>query len=355
MLLKKIYLSDFRNFDQSLFEFDEKITVVVGDNGVGKSNLLESIVLISTGKSFKAGVISEMIAYNKEIARVKALIGDGEVEVKPEAVLTHGEISAGTRSTKKTPKKRLLINGVGKRMVDFASNLRTVIFTPEHMDLVTESPSVRRNFLDMVLSQVDREYHRSLVAYTKALRQRNKLLLQIRDEGIDRTQLTFWDKLLIKHADVIAGRRKDFLDYVGSSNPLSDLEFEVEYDKSAMSEARLKQYEREEVFAGKTLVGPHRDDFVVRLKENGGYKSLEKYGSRGEQRMGVLWIKLSEMKYIEEETGTKPLLLLDDIFSELDHDHRDVVMNVVRGHQSVITTADPHFVEQYTGQRIDLK
>jgi DNA replication and repair protein RecF len=125
----------------------------------------------------------------------------------------------------------------------------------------------------------------------------------------------------------------------------NDQDFSLEYDKSAISEARLEQYAEEEVAAATTLVGPHRDDFCFRLKKNKRTRDLSRYGSRGEQRMGVLWLKLAELTYVEEKTDEKPTLLLDDIFSELDHEHREVVMNAVGSQQTIITTADPHFVE----------
>ena len=355
MYIPKIQLSNFRNFKDKLFEFSPKTTVVIGPNASGKTNLLESIYLLATGKSVKASVIEEMVNYDEEIARVKGVIIEKE-EGKPsgtnlEAVLTRGEITMGDdpERTEKVAKKRLLINGQGKRMIDFAGTFRAVIFGPWDMELVTESPSVRRRFLNDVLSQVDREYRRASLSYKKGLRQRNKLLYKIREEGFSRSQLAFWDKLLIKNGDYISQRRGGFIEFVNHTEPLDHKDFEVEYDKSAISEGRIAQYAREEVAAATTLVGPHRDDFVFKVKDKdkkSSFRDLSKYGSRGEQRMGVLWIKLAELDYIKEETGEKPTLLLDDIFSELDDRHREIVLEASRGQQTIITTADPHTIEQ---------
>jgi len=247
--------------------------------------------------------------------------------------------------TEKVPRKRLLANGLAKRLIDFAGNFKVVLFGPQDLELVIESPGRRRNFLDTVLSQVDREYRRALLSYEKGLRQRNRLLFRIREEGMPRSQLLFWDKLLVKNGDYISQKREEFIDFINTTSPMNEQHFSLNYDKSAISEARLEQYAREEVAAATTLVGPHRDDFSFRLKKNKQARDLSRYGSRGEQRMGILWLKIAELAYIEEKSEEKPTLLLDDIFSELDHEHRKVVKDTVGGQQTIITTADPHFVE----------
>ena len=358
-MLIDINLQNFRNFKKASFKFSPKTTVVIGRNGTGKTNILESIYLISTGKSFKAKVEGEMINYDEEIARVKASIkttdDGGSVKTGLEVVLTHGLMDIGTNNPERVPRKRLLVNGVGKRLVDFAGYERVVVFEPKDLDIVTESPSLRRKFLDSVLSLVSREYRRAVLSYEKGIRQRNRLLFAIRENpslGNSRARLLFWDRLLIKNGDQISQMRADFLDFVNSSSlDFEDMEFGVEYDKSAISEGRLAQYAKEEVAAATTLVGPHRDDFILKIKPKKKNKSifreLSRFGSRGEQRMGVLWLKLAELAYLEKETNARPTLLLDDIFSELDHTHREIVMDLVNKQQTVITTADPHTVRDF--------
>jgi DNA replication and repair protein RecF len=126
----------------------------------------------------------------------------------------------------------------------------------------------------------------------------------------------------------------------------------LDYDRSEISEGRLEQYRDEEIASATTLVGPHRDDFIFRISTNHQtpitkHRDLARYGSRGEQRMGVLWLKLAELAFVEDETQEKPILLLDDIFSELDHNHRDIVMEVCKNQQTIITTADEHFIEGF--------
>jgi len=352
-MIAKIKLSNFRNFKSKLIEFSSGTTVIIGPNASGKTNILESICLSSTGKSMRAKVEEEMIAYDKTLARVISQIvekkNDEDVTCKLEVILTRGEVEVGNDKFEKAPRKKLLVNGISRRLMDFAGNLKVVLFGPQDMDLVTQSPHLRRSFLDTVLSQVDREYRRASLSYEKGLKARNKLLYRIREEGLSRSQLLFWDRLLIKNGDYISRKREEFIDYANSLESLNDQIFRLEYDKSAISEARLEQYAQEEVLAATTLVGPHRDDFCFEEKKekDTGFKDLAIYGSRGESRMGVLWLKLGELAFIEKITGESPTLLLDDIFSELDHKHREVVIKAVKDKQSIITTADGHYLESF--------
>ena len=361
MGIEKIKLNNFRNFNKETLSFNENTTVIIGPNASGKTNILEAIFVLATGKSFKARVDEEMVKHGSEISRIEGRIGtlrqtfnyeeNNEVlEEKLEVILTRGEINIGTTQVEKVARKKLLINGVPRRLIDFAGNLKVVLFGPWDLDLVTESPSLRRRFLDTVLSQVDRDYRRSIISYEKGLRQRNRLLLRIRDEGISRSQLLFWNQLLIKNGDLITQKRREFFDFVNATASLNDQIFILDYDNSIISEGRLEQYAVEEVAAATTLVGPHRDDFVFKLKNEKTEKQknerdLSRFGSRGEQRMGILWLKLAELKYIEEKVDGKPTLLLDDIFSELDHEHREIVFGIAKDKQTIITTADPHYIE----------
>lgn len=325
-MIQKIKLTDFRNFKSRSLEFSDAITTIVGPNASGKTNILESLFLLSTGKSFKARVESEMLRYEQELARVTGLIET----MKLECMITKGDNG--------WPRKKTMVNGVPKRLVDFAGNFKTVLFGPWDMDLVTESPSIRRKFLDNVLSQVDREYRRAILSYDKGVRQRNRLLFRIREEGVVRSQLLFWNQLLIKNGNYVTQKREELINFVNNIGKVK-----LEYDRSIISEGRLEQYAREEVASATTLVGPHRDDFVFFDKE----RNLASYGSRGEQRMGVLWLKMAELNFIEDKTGERPTLLLDDIFSELDQEHRGVVMEIAKKQQTIITTTDEHFVENF--------
>ncbi len=341
-MIEKIRLTNFRNFKTKNFNFSDTVTVIIGPNASGKTNILESVFLLSIGKSFKAGVEQEIINYNADIARISGSFG----ELKLEAILTRGLIDIGNDHPEKVARKKLLVNGVPRRLIDFAGNFKAVLFGPWDMDLVTESPSLRRKFLDTVLSVVDREYRRSILSFEKGVRQRNKLLFRIREEGVPRSQLLFWNQLLIKNGDYITLKRQEFIEFINSRLGPQATKYSLKYDRSIISEGRLAQYSEEEIAAATTLVGPHRDDFQFQIT-NSNLKikrDLAAFGSRGEQRMGVLWIKMAELDFVEKKTGEKPTLLLDDIFSELDHVHRDIVMEITKSQQTIVTTADPHFV-----------
>lgn len=343
-MIKSINLVNYRNFKKKTIDFSPEVSVVVGPNASGKTNILEALFLLSSGKSFKAQVEEEMVNYGADIARVR-----GKTEkALLETVVTRGFLDVGNGNPEKIARKKLLLSGIPKRLIDFAGNFKVVLFGPWDLDLVTESPSLRRKFLDMVLSQVDREYRRAILSYEKGLRQRNRLLFRIREEGLSRGQLLFWNQLLIKNGDYISGKREELIDFINSEKDLNNTKFEISYDRSSISEGRLREYADEEIAAGTTLVGPHRDDFSFRIQTNKKEtRDLATYGSRGEQRMGILWLKLRELAYVEEKTNEKPTLLLDDIFSELDHPHRDVVLSVIGNQQTIITTADEHFIKGF--------
>jgi len=335
-MILKLFLQDFRNFNRRFLEFSPSATVIVGTNASGKTNILEAVNLLATGKSFKARVEEEMINYKKDLARVQGILND---ETILEIMLTRGMMKLGSID-KRVARKIILVNKVGKRLTDFVGRLKTVIFKPSDLDIITASPSHRRGFMDSVLSISNYEYRRCLLAYEKGLRRRNRLLLAIRDKGLSRSNLYFWDKLIIKNGNYISKSRNELVDFFNTFEGIKGHNFKIFYKKSAISEERLLQYKDQELAAGTTLVGPHRDDILFKFKD----VDLSKYGSRGEQRMGILWLKMAEMAYIEKNTKEKPTLLLDDIFSELDHKHRTLISGLIKNQQTIITTADEHYV-----------
>lgn len=319
-------LQQFRSYTKRTFTFAPTTTLIVGPNTAGKTNILEAIMMLSTGKSFRADTDREIIAWGQELGRVKATIGDTKLELF---------VTTGLVGGKKAPLKKYLVNGVARRQVDFVGNLRAVLFWPEHLELVTDSPSLRRKYLDGVLVQVDREYLRNLMSYERGLRQRNRLLDLINEGKAHRTQLQFWNQLLIRAGGYLTDKRAAFMRFINEYH-MPGVTYQVEYYKSVISESRLEQYKNEEVAAKATLVGPHRDDFLVMKNA----LDLSKYGSRGEQRLAILWLKLAELAYIEKETGERPLLLLDDIFSELDVEHRELVLDLLGKQQTIVSTAE---------------
>lgn len=339
MILSQLTLQDVRSYHKQSITFSPYITLIVGVNTAGKTNILEAIYLMATGKSFRADADREMIRWEAELCRIRAV---GE-ETKLEAMITTGVV-AGQHA----PLKKYLVNGIPRRMIDFVGNFRAVLFWPEHMELITDSPSIRRKYLDSVLVQVDREYRRNLMSYDRGLRQRNRLLDSIKEGLASRSQLLFWNQLLIKAGDYITESRMQLIDFI-NAYPIPGAQYRVDYDKSIISEDRLEQYKDAEIAAKATLVGPHRDDFVVMKSQSaisGGrvkskeFRDVSKYGSRGEQRLAILWLKLAEVDFIQMKSGERPTLLLDDIFSELDEGHRKLVLDIVGKQQTIVTSAE---------------
>jgi len=197
---------------------------------------------------------------------------------------------------------------------------------------------------------VDKVYENSLTTYDQALRRRNRILDAIREGTANRYALAFWDGLLIKHGQIVSEKRRELIQYINDLFKKSDLfnRLEVVYDMSTVSQSRLEQYKEAEVAVGYTLVGPHKDDLLV--KDKG--RDLSTYGSRGEQRMAVLALKMGEIYFMEEKGGKKVLLLLDDIFSELDETHKGEVLRVMSGRQVVVTTADEGDGKMFKGAKI---
>ncbi|OGG25765.1 hypothetical protein A2960_05485 [Candidatus Gottesmanbacteria bacterium RIFCSPLOWO2_01_FULL_39_12b] len=360
MIISKLTLQNFRSFPEKEITFSPLVTILLGPNACGKTTILEAIFLLATGKSFRVEKDLEMISFKEEIGRVKGSIEITQLDAEQidlEIVLSKGEVMGI-----KTPMKKYSVNEVGKRMIDIVGRLKVVLFWPEDLELVTDSPSLRRRYLDFVLIQVDREYRRTLLSYEKGLRQRNRLLEAIREKEAHRHQLIFWDQLLIKNGEYITRRREEYIDFVNKlqisndklqiKSKIQNPNYQLEYDRSIISRQRLDQYSQEEVAAGVTLVGPHRDDVKFKIQnskfkiKNEEYRDLSHYGSRGEQRLAVLWLKLGELAYIEAQTGGKPVLLLDDILSELDHEHRKIIFEVIGNQQTLMTMTDKHFIEK---------
>lgn len=338
MLLNRLHLESFRSYGNKTFSFTNNIVAIVGPNTSGKTNILEAIFIGATAKSFRASHEEELINYGKDYSRIGLLVDNEGEKTQLEILLTKGTLYG-----KRVSSKKYFVNKVPRRMIDFVGRLKVSLFWPEDLSLVINSPSIRRKYLDFVLSQVDREYLRRLRLYEKGIRFRNKLLYRIREGEAKRDELLYWNDLIITNGSYLTTVRKEFIDFINSYvSPIDTKNFKVTYDASEISVKRLEQYGKEEVMAATTLVGPHRDDFIFLLND----KNLSHFGSRGEQRLGVLWLKLGELRYIEDKTKTKPLLLLDDIFSELDYDNRKIVFTCINNHQTFITSAELEYIDK---------
>jgi len=341
MKIERLTLENFRSYKKKIFHFGQT-TVIVAPNGAGKTNILEAIYLLSTGLSERASVTDEMINFDSEIGSVAGVIEHNEDRTELSVVLTKGMYMG-----KRTPKRRYLVDGVARVRSGFVGKLAAVLFRPEDMRLIEGSPSRRRNYLDETLSMAHPEYGRALSVYEASLKRRNRLLDAIRDGLARREQLTYWDQSIIKNGNILTDFRRSYLDYLSQIQTAFG-QYRLEYDASTISASRLEQYASAEVAVGYTLVGPHKDDFVI--KSEG--RDLMKYGSRGEQRLAVLFLKLGNMQYIEGKLGVKPVLLLDDIFSELDEEHRKEVVVMTKDRQTIITSAEEEVVDIIPGAEV---
>lgn len=329
MILKHLSLQNFRSYEKSEFELDSGLIFIVGPNTSGKTNLIEAIFLLSTGKSFRAENYNQMIGFGKDLARVKGGVGDIELEV----VITNEQ-------------KKYMVNGVSKRRVDFAGHLPCVLFSPLDLDIIVDSPGLRRDFLDFVLEQVFREYRLALTSYAKALRQRNALLEKTQETGArNEKQFEYWNQILIENGGIITKKRGEFIEFVNASQK-DIFDFVMFYDKSIISKERLLQYKDAELASGVTLVGPHRDDFSASMFNNTRQVThdIKFFGSRGQQRLTILQLKLLQLAFIENKLKERPILLLDDIFSELDNEHIKLVLEFIQDQQTIITTTHKEFV-----------
>ncbi len=357
MHLSRLCLSSFRNYPRLELPLEAGLTVLHGQNAQGKTNVLEAIHLLSSGSSYRAASDREVISWQAagadRVARASGTLGGDELEVVVADV-------PGLSS------KRALVNGAGKRLSDFVGRLTAVLFGPEQLDLVTGSPSHRRAYLDGALSQTDRAYFRALAAYNRVLQQRNQLLKQFREREVHPDELLYWDAQLVEAGSLISSRRARCLQQLsglaaGHHEQLApgggslELAYETKLFRSRGGWPLLASATQEEVQAeyrawlrleaerelatGSTVVGPHRDDLLLALDG----KLVDKFGSRGQQRTVALALKLAELDLIRQHTGDTPVLLLDDVLSELDEARRTALGEVIARHEQVLltTTEDP--------------
>ena len=356
MFLKSLSLVNYRNYDKSDFKFTKNVSIIVGPNTAGKTNLVEAIFYLSTGRSSKAEKDADLIRFSENTARIS-----GELADKTELSFVVSKTETGNIQ------KKYLVNGVSKSRSNFAGNLACILFSPEDLDIIIGGPNLRRKLLDNLLEQVDKDYRNAAIVYAKALRQRNALLDRARESGQRQEKLfEYWDNLLIDNGAVITKKREEFVRFINDfSKEIFD--FIVFYDKSIVSSARLLQYRQAEVGAGVTLVGPHRDDLSFSMFPSTGSAGslqtgsgqatthdIKSFGSRGQQRLTILQLKIIELSFIEKIIGQKPILLLDDIFSELDEEHIKLVLDILGRQQSIVTTTHKEFVDPKILKNVDM-
>ena len=352
MIIKNLKLTNYRNHKSLKLGFDPQINLLVGDNGIGKTNILESIHLLSSTRSFRAKYDSDLIAHNRKFTLIEAEISTDNEMDQIQMQILH------TERSDKTSVKKVKINNVAKSLSNFTHYLKSVMFSPEDIDVITGSPSLRRKYLDLVLYQIDSKYKKYSTDYLKAVRRRNKILELIKETNSGQDQLPYWNNKILELGEYIQQKRTDILNefnnfFKSSDNPYSKYshQLKVLYQPNVIDTKRLHEYKSREVAAKTTLIGPHRDDFIFYLQQ----KDMSQFASRGEQRTAMFLMKLAEFQYIYSKLDVKPILLLDDIFSELDPEHREAILSFINNQQTIITTSSAtELPEIYISKTINL-
>ncbi len=342
MYLSKLLLQNFRSYDNQLFEFDPKFNLILGPNGSGKTNILESIFFLSSGKSFRSSSQSKLINWNTYFSSVRARLTDDnndqtEIEIR---------ISKDPDQLKSTVSRKFFIQQVEKPRKKYLGVIKNVVFQPEDIRLVTGSPSRRRDFLDEIFSQIEWRYTSALSQYNRALKHRNELLDQIRNLTASNNELFYWDQVLVKNSQIVHDFRLKFIksvnDFFANHTDSQINTISINYHPSILTSDKLKKNYSLDLQRGYTQAGLHRDDFSF---DNSIFPSVDKnlafWGSRGQQRLAVLALRLGQINFLEQNYQDKPILLLDDIFSELDPEHQQLVAKVCQNYQTIFTSSEP--------------
>lgn len=332
MLLTKISLLNFRNISQKQSELHKNVTIITGPNSVGKTNILESLYLLMTGSGIKDEKQDELISIGQTIATIEGDILENDNSTTFRIYLERGV----------AVKKVFSINKTQKRLFEYGKQtIPSVFFTPKLVYVIDGDPASRRKFIDRILSKLDIEYKKRLHNYETALRKRNKILEKVYDVNKLRDELPFWDDYLIEQADYICAKREWFVQKLNTGVQVTNHEFRLEYAKKEMSKKTLEETFDKQYLLKSTRVGPQRDSYEIiqknLLQKNPEEKNVHQFGSRSEQRLALFWIIVNELKLYEETFTIRPLLLLDDIFSELDEINREYVIDLIGKYQTVIT------------------
>ena len=332
MYVESVELNQYRNYDSVKVDFSPGINILYGDNAQGKTNLLEAIYVSGTSRSHRGTRDRDLIRFDHDEAHIRLIFRKDDLSHRLDLHL------------KKKKSKGIAIDGLPIRKIsELFGMLHVVFFSPEDLSIIKNGPSERRRFLDMELSQLDKGYYNLMVSYHRLLQERNNLLKQINYAPALRDTLDAWDDQLVRTGEAIIAKRDVFVDKIhrmmqeihGSLTGGQE-EMEVRYEPSVetylFGDKLFEQRERD-IQSGTTSVGPHRDDIGFMI--NG--TDIRRYGSQGQQRTAALSLKLSEIRLIEEITGEKPVLLLDDVLSELDHNRQNYLLDSIEGIQTIIS------------------
>lgn len=334
MIIESVDLQNYRNYEFLNMTFDNKINIIYGDNAQGKTNILESLYVCATSKSHRGSKDKDIIRFGNDEAHIKVM------------VKKHGMNYRLDMHLKKNKTKGIAVNGIPiRRAVELFGIINIIIFSPEDMNIIKNGPSERRRFMDMELSQLDKIYLSNLVNYNKVVVQRNKLLKQLQfsgDSGLF-DMLDVWDMQLVRYGSEIIKRRMDFIDDINSiirpvhsklsgNKEILNLRYIPCTTTDNFKDEVIRSRERD-IKLKMTNVGPHKDDVAFFIND----KDVRKYGSQGQQRTCALSLKLAEIELVKKVINDTPVLLLDDVLSELDANRQNFLLDSIGDIQTIIT------------------
>ena len=345
MIIKSIELNNFRNYEVANIEFDKNINILYGDNAQGKTNLLEACYYSAISKSFKSNKDKEIIRFGQDYLSIKTIIDKNDREYA---------IDISINNNKKTIKvDNVKIN----KTSDLLGLLNVILFSPEDLNIIKNGPSERRRFFDNEISQIDRIYLSDLINYNKVLNNRNKLLRDIAFDNSIKDTLDVWDMQLVEYGKKIIKRRREFIDelkyYVkdkhfkisGGKEELI-ISYEPSIDDMFFEDELINNREKDLKYA-QTSVGPHRDDISFKIDGI----DIRKFGSQGQKRCSALSLKLSEIDIVSNIIKDKPVLLLDDVLSELDSNRQKFLLESISDIQTIITCTG---LDDFVNNRFDV-
>lgn len=332
MIIKSLELENFRNYDTLSMEFDSGTNILYGDNAQGKTNILEAIYLSATTKSHKGSRDKDIVNFAADEAHIRTYVIKDGLENRVDMHL------------RKSKSKGIAINGQKiKKAADLLGLLNVVFFSPEDLSIIKNGPAERRRFVDMELCQLDSFYLYNLNNYNKIVNQRNKLLKELFIRPELRDTLFIWDSQLVSYGSKVIERRKTFVSQLneiiyGIHMKLSGgrEELQIVYEPDVLMEDFEKKLEgcrERDIKTKQTSIGPHRDDFSFLA----GDIDIRKFGSQGQQRTAALSLKLAEIELVKKITKDVPLLLLDDVLSELDSSRQNYLLSSIHDIQTIIT------------------
>jgi DNA replication and repair protein RecF len=355
MIIKDVRVKNFRNYTDFNADLRDSVNFIIGNNATGKTNILEALFILENGKSFRTTSSSEMIKWDEEFLSVRANVNRMNRDILIETTIKINGV------------KQVKINGVKQTQAQARYKpVVTVLFTPDHLKVVRETPDHRRAYLDDVLEKIKPDFQYWRQQYSKILKQRNVLLKKVGAGSMNKDVIDYWDLQLIQAGAKIILARDELIrrlqSYVGSSYcEIADTDevFELKYENQIILDFKEKNEEyknnpeqrfkelleknrKKEIDRGVTIIGPHRDDLTISV--NG--VDIKIYGSQGEQRSASLALKLGELALVNDTIRDKPVLLLDDVMSELDSNRRHALFDFIKDDQQVvITTANENYID----------